>query len=145
MAQCASSMGASVFHRSPKYAKCGTPSVDAVMEFLSVYPEVDIVGLVQCTSPFLQPESLNRAYELAIERGYDSVFSVTRDKKLRWSETDFNDEDEDITDEEENDPNLLIQPSNPLSNAIGLNKSNTRIQNGCSVEYSKCLAAEICD
>ena len=146
IAQCASSMGASVFHRSPKFAKCGTPSVDAVQEFLSVHPEVDIVGLVQCTSPFLQPEFLNRAYELVIERGYDSVFSVSRDKKLRWSETDFNEDDEeDTTDEEIFDPNLLIQPSNPLNSEIGLNKGNNWIQNGCSISNTKGLAAENCD
>ena len=89
IAQCASSGGASVFHRSPRYAKCGTPSVDAVHEWLLKHPEVDIVGLVQCTSPFLQPEYLSKAYNLIIEEGYDSVFSVTRDKKLRWSEQDF--------------------------------------------------------
>ena len=89
IAACAASMGASVFCRSAKFAKCGTPSVDAVQEFLESHPEVDIIGLVQCTSPFLQPEYLSKAYDLIKEEGYDSVFSVTRDKKLRWSEDDF--------------------------------------------------------
>ena len=89
IAACASSMGVSVFPRSAKFAQCGTPSVDAVQEFLAHHPEVDIVGLVQCTSPFIRPEYLATAYNLIIEEGFDSVFSVTRDKKLRWSEDAF--------------------------------------------------------
>ena len=95
IAKCASAMGVSVFHRSPEFARCGTPSVDAVQEFLQNHPEVDIVGLVQCTSPFLQPEYLSKAYKLMTEEGYESVFSVTRDKKLRWSEDDFDIKSED--------------------------------------------------
>ena len=109
IAQCASQMGASVFHRSSKFAKCGSPSVDAVQEFLSAHPEVDIVGLVQCTSPFLQPEFLHKAYELIIELGYDSVFSVTRDKKLRWSEADFNDDEDNTATNEHSDHEFVIQ------------------------------------
>ena len=59
-------------------------------EIQCVYrPEVDIVGLVQCTSPFLKPEFLESAYNLMLDEEYDSVFSVTRDKKLRWSASDF--------------------------------------------------------
>ena len=121
IAQCASSMGASVFHRSPKYAKCGTPSLDAVQEFLDEHLEVDIVGLVQCTSPFLQPEYLSKAYDLMIKEGYDSVFSVTRDKKLRWSEEDFD-------TQEDNDPKSDSIPLLPLK--------------GCDIEHCKSTTIE---
>ena len=47
--------------------------------------EVDVVALVQCTSPFIQPRFLAEAHNLAT-LGYDSVFSVAREKKLRWKE-----------------------------------------------------------
>lgn len=39
---------------------------------------------MQCTSPFLRPEFLSEAYRLMTDEGFDSVFSVTRSKKLRW-------------------------------------------------------------
>lgn len=59
--------------------------MDAVREFLLEREEVDVVALVQCTSPFVQPRFLAEAHNLAI-LGYDSVFSVAREKKLRWKE-----------------------------------------------------------
>jgi len=49
-------LGVKVFARSPHLARSDTPSVAAVQEFLSKHPEVDVVGLIQCTSPFLRPE-----------------------------------------------------------------------------------------
>ena len=55
IATCATSLGAMVFPRSPRYATPTAPSVEAVKEFLLSHPEVDIVALVQCTSPFLRP------------------------------------------------------------------------------------------
>ena len=75
-----------VFWRSPKFATAESPSIDAVREFLLEREDVDLVALVQCTSPFIQPRFLNQAYELAVSQGYDSVFSVTRQKKMRWRE-----------------------------------------------------------
>ena len=143
IAQCASQMGASVFHRSSKFAKCGSPSVDAVQEFLSARPEVDIVGLVQCTSPFLQPEFLHKAYELIIEQGYDSVFSVTRDKKLRWSEADFNDDEEDsIATNEDNEHEFIIQSLNPINNKIETNDRNNISHDNGTVETSEITDAD---
>jgi CMP-N-acetylneuraminic acid synthetase len=57
-------------------------------EFLLERSEVDLVALVQCTSPFVRTEFLNEALDLAVnnEGGCDSVFSVTRQKKMRWKE-----------------------------------------------------------
>jgi len=50
------------------------------------FAEVDIVALIQCTSPFLKASFLAEAYSKMMDGGYDSVFSVTRDYKLRWKE-----------------------------------------------------------
>nr|CAD7395919.1 unnamed protein product [Timema cristinae] len=48
--------------------------------------EVVVVALIQCTSPFLRPSFLDTAYSMMLGGDYDSVFSVTREFKLRWKE-----------------------------------------------------------
>ena len=58
IATCATGQGALVFPRSAKYAGPEAASIDAVIEFLQSHPEVDVVALVQCTSPFLRPGGL---------------------------------------------------------------------------------------
>lgn len=58
IATCATGQGALIFPRSPKYAGPEAASIDAVVEFLQSHPEVDVVALVQCTSPFLRPGEL---------------------------------------------------------------------------------------
>jgi len=85
IAECAQACGAKIFHRNKENANDTAPSIDAVKEFLVVHKEVDLVCLIQCTSPFIQPDFLESGYKLVMQ-GYDSVFSCTRDKKLRWSE-----------------------------------------------------------
>lgn len=50
------------------------------------FAEVDVVALIQCTSPFLKASFLAKAYSKMMDGGYDSVFSVTREYKLRWKE-----------------------------------------------------------
>ena len=123
IARCAASLGASVFQRSARYARCGTPSVDAVQEFLIQHPEVDIIGLVQCTSPFLQPEYLGRAYDLMTEEGFDSVFSVTRDKKLRWAESDFDPNKSALTRETEQSTKTITPSQSDSSNCVSVTTS----------------------
>ena len=49
--------------------------------------EVDVVGLVQCTSPFVRSQDLEIACQKMIG-GFDSVFSVRRCHGLRWVEKD---------------------------------------------------------
>ena len=46
----------------------------------------DMICLVQCTSPFLSPTFLQKAYNLMTEMKYDSIFSVYRSHSLRWSQ-----------------------------------------------------------
>ena len=75
-----------VFWRSARHARADSPSVAAVAEFMRARPEVDVVCLVQCTSPFVRPEFVASAHRLLAEGDHDSVFSVTRVKKFRWRE-----------------------------------------------------------
>jgi len=88
ISECAQALGAKVFRRCSENAKDSSPSIDAVQEFIKHHQEVDIVCLIQCTSPFIQPDFLDSGYKLLLE-GYDSVFSVTRDTKKRWSGVDI--------------------------------------------------------
>lgn len=48
------------------------------------FAEVDVVALIQCTSPFMKAEFLAEAYTKMQDGKYDCVFSVTREYKLRW-------------------------------------------------------------
>ncbi|KAL1137645.1 hypothetical protein AAG570_009341, partial [Ranatra chinensis] len=59
-------------------------SVLAVKEFIEKHPRIDVVALVQCTSPFLKVKYLERAYNMIISGQYESVFSLTRQHMLRW-------------------------------------------------------------
>lgn len=85
IAECAHACGAKVFERKAQSANDTATSISAVQEFLESHKEVDVLCLIQCTSPFLQPDFLESGYKMLMQ-GYDSVFSATRDKKLRWSE-----------------------------------------------------------
>ncbi|CAM1291460.1 CMAS (predicted) [Pycnogonum litorale] len=86
IANIAKSVGARIHWRSPEVSTDNCLSITSVMEFLSFHEEVDVVALVQCTTPFIHPWHLDRAYQLMMEGGYDSVFSVTRTRQLRWKE-----------------------------------------------------------
>ncbi|XP_050686206.1 N-acylneuraminate cytidylyltransferase A-like [Eriocheir sinensis] len=88
IAECAREGEAQVHWRAPYTATDDASSVCAVQEFLKHHPEITIVCLVQCTSPFLKAEYLQSGLE-KMGQGYDSVFSVTRRHLLRWSEGEF--------------------------------------------------------
>lgn len=78
--------GCSVLRRSEDFAQGDSPSILAVQEFLREVPGVDVIALVQCTSPCLAPSYLDEAVNLVTSNKYDSVFSATRDYKWRWTE-----------------------------------------------------------
>lgn len=52
--------------------------------FLCAHTEVDVVALIQCTSPFVRVAHLNEAIAKMTAGCCDSVFSVTRSHSLRW-------------------------------------------------------------
>lgn len=76
--------GAKVFHRSAETASDEATSLSAVKEFSMYHQKVDIFAIIQCTSPFMTAEYLTRAYKMAVNQKFESVFSVTRSHKLRW-------------------------------------------------------------
>uniref|UniRef100_A0A1B6CT69 N-acylneuraminate cytidylyltransferase n=2 Tax=Clastoptera arizonana TaxID=38151 RepID=A0A1B6CT69_9HEMI len=76
--------GAFVHSRDSATAVDTAESIIAVQEFLNKHLDVEVIALIQCTSPFMKPEWLVEAHNKIMNEGYDSVFSVTRQKKLRW-------------------------------------------------------------
>ncbi|CAB3369811.1 Hypothetical predicted protein [Cloeon dipterum] len=81
----ATKCGAKVHWRSRMSATDTASSLVALQDFIKGHKEFDRIGLIQCTSPFLAVKYLNEAFE-HLQQGYDSVFSVTREFKLRWKE-----------------------------------------------------------
>ncbi|CAG4979460.1 unnamed protein product [Colias eurytheme] len=75
-----------IFKRSYVTATDWAPSIWGVQEFLEYRPEVDILVLLQVTSPFTNSKHIKRSLEkLDSPKPYDCIFSVTRSYKLRWN------------------------------------------------------------
>lgn len=71
--------GAKVFQRSPITATDWAPSIWGAAEFLATRRNVEVLVLIQATSPFLQPRHLNGALQkIAKPKAFDCIFSVTR-------------------------------------------------------------------
>lgn len=68
---------ANVHWRSKNTATDEATSVVAVQEFIKLHPYVDYIVLIQCTSPFLKVQYLEKAIFL-LKTGFECVFSVTR-------------------------------------------------------------------
>lgn len=58
-----------IFRRSGEHAHHAASSVSAVWEFLQAHPEIHRVALIQCTSPFLDVNHLERAWALICRVG----------------------------------------------------------------------------
>lgn len=72
--------------RSPATAS-DTATTESVLVDVLGTPEAadaDEIGLVQATSPLLRAEDLDGAYAL-LHSGFDSVLSVVRQRRFRWS------------------------------------------------------------
>ncbi|XP_045030767.1 N-acylneuraminate cytidylyltransferase A isoform X3 [Daphnia magna] len=106
--------GAQIHRRSAESSSDGASSLDAINEFLdshsaatNVLPpgptalEVDVVALIQCTSPFVRVAHLNEALAKMTSGCYDSVFSVTRSHSLRWTQLEPNETEVDVANTEE--------------------------------------------
>ncbi|XP_063380682.1 N-acylneuraminate cytidylyltransferase [Cydia fagiglandana] len=82
--------GARVFHRSPITATDSAPSIWGTLEFLSSKPHVEILILLQATSPFVESTNLIGALrKLTFPIPFDCIFSATRSYKLRWKPVDI--------------------------------------------------------
>ena len=59
----------------------------ALLEFARAR-EFETVVLIQATNPFLRTEDLNRSLETMDQAGWDSLLSVTRERRFRWRQHD---------------------------------------------------------
>ncbi|XP_006813733.1 N-acylneuraminate cytidylyltransferase-like [Saccoglossus kowalevskii] len=84
IARVATEWGGQVHRRSADVSRDSSSSLDTIKEFALHHPEVDVIGLVQCTSPITHPWMLQEPSAMMRERGFDSVFSVTRKHLFRW-------------------------------------------------------------
>lgn len=64
--------------RSAASATDTASSIIAVQEFLTFHPEIDVIALIQCTSPFIRVEYLQKALALFRSKSYNCVFTVTK-------------------------------------------------------------------
>ncbi|CAH1100456.1 unnamed protein product [Psylliodes chrysocephalus] len=76
-----------VHWRSAASATDTATSVEGVTEFLNHHSEVDILGLIQCTSPFISSKHIEKAVNF-MRSGEECIFSVTRSHQLLWTELD---------------------------------------------------------
>ncbi|XP_077979901.1 N-acylneuraminate cytidylyltransferase-like [Glandiceps talaboti] len=103
IARIAEEWGAKIHHRDPAYAQDKSAALDTVMEFATKHPEIDIVSIIQCTSPCVHPWMLREPVRLIREEGYDSVFAVFRKHLFRWKE---------VKEKEEKTTALNLDPAN---------------------------------
>ena len=87
IARVAGSLGLSkvqVIDRSPETATDKASTESAMLEFAERF-DFDHVALVQATSPFLCAEELTLGCERLLGEDYDSILSVVRQTRFRWS------------------------------------------------------------
>uniref|UniRef100_H2YJB3 N-acylneuraminate cytidylyltransferase n=1 Tax=Ciona savignyi TaxID=51511 RepID=H2YJB3_CIOSA len=82
----ASQYGASIHRRSQEVSQDHTSSMETTQEFLKEHKEIDAIGLLQATTPCIQPSQLSEAANKIRFGCFDSVFSVVRHHRLRWQE-----------------------------------------------------------
>lgn len=85
IAGAAAKSGARVHWRAPQTATDKASSETALVEFLSVHPEVQVLALVQATSPLTHPEHFQEAWKRFLAERADSLVTVTREHRFRWS------------------------------------------------------------
>ncbi|KAG5868537.1 N-acylneuraminate cytidylyltransferase, partial [Gonioctena quinquepunctata] len=76
---------ANIHWRTPESASDTASSLEGIKEFLDHHSEVDVLALVQCTSPFVKHIYLQHALD-HMKCGAECSFAVSRSHKLRWQE-----------------------------------------------------------
>jgi CMP-N-acetylneuraminic acid synthetase len=72
-----------VWDRPKEFARDESSSESVLIDFAESN-EFDVIALVQCTSPLMRTEDLNRGIEAVKSGGYDSAFSVTTIRQFIW-------------------------------------------------------------
>lgn len=83
IARFSESMGAEVVWRPPEMATDDSPTSDCVAHFLGIIGGVEVVVLVQATSPMVRPEDIDACLKMTHE-GFDSAVTMTRTHDVLW-------------------------------------------------------------
>ncbi|CAK8697175.1 unnamed protein product [Clavelina lepadiformis] len=92
IASVAKKYGAEIHIRSTEVSQDHSTSMESTLEFMSQHPEIDAIGLLQATTPCVQPGHLRTAGAMIRDHNYDSAFSVVRKHYFRWKERYSTDE-----------------------------------------------------
>lgn len=84
VASLAGERGAAIYWRSPESATATAPTESVLLEFLDAHP-TDVLTLIQATSPLTRPEHFREAAQLLQRGSLDSLVTVTRQHRFRWS------------------------------------------------------------
>ena len=80
--------GGVVHHRDPKTATDNARSEDALQDAIAdLEPSTSHIGFLECTSPFIDPEDLVKAWQQLLESGSDCLFSASHSHELHWNQT----------------------------------------------------------
>jgi YrbI family 3-deoxy-D-manno-octulosonate 8-phosphate phosphatase len=77
-------LGAETIHRPDRLATDQASSEDALLHVLEALPVVDVVAFLQCTSPFLTPEELDRTIAAVVDGGADVAFTAVLSHGFLW-------------------------------------------------------------
>ncbi len=83
--QIARRAGAEVHRRTPETATETASSESAMLDFAAAHTEFDVLALVQATSPLTRPEDFAQARAQFLAEEADSLVTVTRQMRFRWS------------------------------------------------------------
>lgn len=85
MAGFAAQLGAVVHRRSSQAASDTASTEEAIAEVLEWAPEIDVVVLLQATSPMTTSDDIYRAVQMWREDPTGSIVSATRSHSFRWT------------------------------------------------------------
>lgn len=73
--------------RDPQFANNATDGNGMFLNEVKSFPDADIYVQLLCTSPFIKPETVDKAIQILIENPeYDSVVLMKKDKQYLWDE-----------------------------------------------------------
>ena len=85
IANIAREWGASIHMRDPSTATCEASTESALLDFLRSVTGVDVLCLIQATSPLTLPQHFVEAFDAFKSGGADSLVTVTRRHIFLWS------------------------------------------------------------
>ena len=77
--------GATVISRPAELSSDSASSESALLHALDELGDIDVLAFLQCTSPFLTADELDRAIDAVVEQGADASFTAVASHAFLWS------------------------------------------------------------